>query len=84
MIRCPKCKSTRLEVLGGAWDPNTEAHHYLRRRRRCKACRKTFHTREFPETDYEPDTTDIRLALSFLYKAAKTLTKGRKSKRIDE
>lgn len=55
MIRCPKCKSSRLEVLGGAWDPTPEDHDYLRRRRRCKACRTTFHTREFTELSIKSD-----------------------------
>lgn len=71
LLRCPHCSSTRLLVLGTAHDPKTESHAYYRRHRKCKACKKNFHTREFIEGTADSLTIeDVRIVLSHLGRAA--------------
>lgn len=76
MIRCPACQSSSLRVLGSAhraFDDN-----YFRRHRKCKRCGHNFHTREYVEGDEPLTPEDVRMALSFLARAAGRLTKRKK------
>lgn len=83
MLRCPHCQSTRLRVIGSEHIEDTD---FFRRHRKCKACLKNFHTREYVEdSTLRPlDQADIKVALSFLYRAASTLTKGRYKRKAFE
>ncbi len=76
MIHCPHCQSTRLRVIGSAHKENDG--DYFRRHRKCIACGRNFHTKEYVE-GYEPMTDDDkRIALSFLAKAAKLIAKKKR------
>jgi hypothetical protein len=78
-LRCPHCGSRRSRVLGHA---NRSADDtFLRRSRKCIACKRNYMTREYVEQDSPLDAADIKVALSLLAKAAQTITKGRKSRR---
>lgn len=78
-LRCPHCGSQRSTVNGHA---NRQLDdNFLRRSRKCTACRRNYMTREYVEQDAPLTADDIKVALSLLGKAALTISKGRKSKR---
>lgn len=73
MIRCPHCGSGQLRVVGGWYEPTTVS---MRRTRKCKLCRRNFHTREYIEGQEAELTRDqAHRALKHMFLAARELRK---------